>query len=838
MHLLMKRIFFFILFLSSGLFASAQQVSGTVTDANGAILAYASISVKGTSKGVVASSLGRYTLALQPGSYTLVCQYVGYKAAEKKITINNDNITVNFQLSVQELMMQEVIIKRGEDPAIEIIRQTIKKRDFYNKQVDSFSVDVYIKGLIRSRNVPDKLMGQKVDREDMKKSGFDSLGRGILFLSESQTKVLYKKPDTYKYEVISSRQAGGGYGISFPFFINFYVNNVSVFDNINPRGFISPIADNAFHYYKFHYEGSFNENNKVIDRIKVTPRRKNEPLFEGYLQIVDDEWRIHSLDLQLTKDYQLQLIDTAKITQIQAPLTADVWKVQSQLVYVAANTFGFEWTGNFLNVYTDYDLTPGFTKKTFNRTIMSYDTAFNKKDSAYWSKVRPVPLEPEEKKDFVFKDSLYKKIRDSFFTKQSLDSFNKKQQPITLGKLLFSGVQRHRYSQKGYFVYRFDPLILGAQYNTVEGFAADITQSFHFTPKKSKKGYYVDVDTRYGFTNHHFNTFGLFGIKPKKDFFNHYLEFSGGKRVSQFNHDNPIDPFTNTIYTLFYKRNYMKIYENWFGQAEYNSSLENGIKWNLNTAYEDRIPIENTTDYSFGKKYRTFLPNHPYELANVPFNRHQAFVTSLTVSYQPGQRYIQMPDAKIAVGSKYPTFELQYSKGIKKIFSSDVDFDKWKASVYDNLNLKIGGEFRYRISIGGFLNAAHVEIPDYQHFNGNQTYRGQNYLNSFQLAPYYRYSNTEKFYTTLHAEHHFNGLLTNKIPLFNKLKWNLVAGINTFYVNRNNYYVEAFAGIENILKIFRVDFVTAYQAQPGNHFGIRVGLGGILGGAVQVQRRK
>ena len=108
---------------------------------------------------------------------------------------------VNFDLSIQEVTMQEVIIKRGDDPAIEIIRNTIKKRDYYNKQVDSFQVDVYIKGLIRSRNVPDRMMGQKVNKEDMKNSGFDSLGRGILFLSESQTKLSYKKPDKYKYQV-------------------------------------------------------------------------------------------------------------------------------------------------------------------------------------------------------------------------------------------------------------------------------------------------------------------------------------------------------------------------------------------------------------------------------------------------------------------------------------------------------------------------------------------------------------------------------------------------------------------------------------------------------------
>ncbi|MDQ3279454.1 MAG: DUF5686 family protein, partial [Bacteroidota bacterium] len=92
------------------------------------------------------------------------------------------------------------------------------------------------------------------------------------------------------------------------------------------------------------------------------------------------------------------------------------------------------------------------------------------------------------------------------------------------------------------------------------------------------------------------------------------------------------------------------------------------------------------------------------------------------------------------------------------------------------------------------------------------------------------------FYSVLHAEHHFNGLLTNKIPLFNKLKWNLVAGTNTFYVNGNNYYVEAFAGLENIFKIFRVDVVTATQAAPGRQVGVRIGFGGVIGNGIRRNR--
>lgn len=833
----MKRIVLFLTFTLTLSFSYAGKISGTVTDDKGNLLPNASISVKGSSKGVAASSQGKYSLTLPNGVYTLVCQYVGYKAVEKKVTVTDEEIIVNFQLSVQELMMKEVIIKNGEDPAIEIIRETIKKREFYSKQVDSFTVNVYIKGLVRTLRMPEKALGQKIDREEMKGAGFDSLGKGILFLSESETRVSYKRPDDYKYEVLSSRQSGGGYGISFPFFINFYTNNVQVFTNLNPRGFISPIADNAFHYYRFKYEGNFFEDGKMIDRIRVTPKRKNEPLFQGYLQIIDGEWRFHSLELLITADYELQLIDTVKISQIHAPITPDIWRTQNQVVYVSANTFGFGWSGNFLNVYNNYNLNPGFTKKTFNRTVMKYDSGFNKKDTAYWNAIRPVPLEEEEKKDFAFKDSLYKRLKDSMLTKNTVDSLNKRQQKITVGRLLTEGIYRRYYSKNGLMIYKLDPLLLSLQYNTVEGFTPDLLHTVKISRRKWKNELDLILNTRYGFSNRHFNSYGKIAVKPKSDFLDRYLSVAGGKRVLQFNRDNPIDAFTNTLATLFYKRNYMKIYENWFGEVEYRNSFENGLKWKVMATYEDRIPLVNTTDYAMGRKQRAFTPNHPYELKDIPFNKHQAVIASVVLSFQPGQRYIEFPERKVPIGSKYPTFELQYTKGIKEVLGSDVDFDKWKLSIYDNMNLKLGGLFRYRISFGGFLNDNKVEIPDFQHFNGNQTYRGLNYLNSFQLAPYYRYSNTEGFYAVFHAEHHFNGLLTNKIPPFNKLKWTLVGGTNTFYVNRNNYYTEVFVGLENIFKLIRVDFVTAYQAAGGNNFGVRVGLGGLLGGSVQVRRR-
>ncbi|MEI9945195.1 MAG: DUF5686 family protein [Chitinophagaceae bacterium] len=136
--------------------------------------------------------------------------------------------------------------------------------------------------------------------------------------------------------------------------------------------------------------------------------------------------------------------------------------------------------------------------------------------------------------------------------------------------------------------------------------------------------------------------------------------------------------------------------------------------------------------------------------------------------------------------------------------------------ISDNINLKLAGKFNYRLAIGGFINTDSVSVQDYIHFNGNKYLLAAAYLNSFQLAPYYLYSNKEKFYSTAHAEYHLNGLLTNKIPGFRRLNWYLIGGANTFYVNNNNNYVEAFVGFENIFKIIRVDFVQACKATERN----------------------
>ncbi|MDB5202796.1 MAG: carboxypeptidase-like regulatory protein [Ferruginibacter sp.] len=839
------RLFIFACVLLFSQAVSAQKIYGTVFTDRGDLLPFSSITVKGSSVGASANDKARFSISLAPGKYTVICQHVGYTAVEKSVTVSGD-AEITFILAEQKLTMKDVVIKTGgEDPAYAIIRQAIKKRSFYQKQVNAFSCDLYSKDMVKLRNLPKRIFGQKIPDADRKSMGLDSAGQGIIYLSESISKIYTQQPDKIKLEVLSSRVSGsGGFGFTFPSFISLYTNNVMVFTSqINPRGFVSPIADGALGFYKYKFLGSFWEDGKEINSIRVTPRRSYEPLFSGIINISENDWRIHSFNLLLTKSSQLEIIDSLAISQIHVPVTTDTWRVKNQLLHFNFKQFGIDAIGNFLTVYSNYNVAPAFGKKFFDNIVIKYDTGVNKKSAAYWDSTRPVPLEKEEQKDYQVKDSIFHYNKDSVWSKTTVDSLNKRQGKLKITSLFMNGIRRTHYSKTNQFSWGIDPLLTNLEYNPAEGVVANLNGYYTRYSRKLKSTVRFEPNIRYGFNNTHLNPWASLVFRTRDFGTDKKLKrlswaFSGGKRVSEFNKESTLTPLINSISVLFYGKNYIKTYENYFGNINFTKRYENGVRFYVNALYEDRIPLNNTTLYTFSKKDSSNItPNFPVEKIATQFTRQQALILSGAISFKPGQRYIQFPNNKVPIGSKYPTFTLHYWKGIAAL-GSDVDFDKWRFSVNDDKNLKLAGTFKYRVGVGGFLNDKKVPIQDYQHFNGNQTLGANEYLNSFQLAKYYANSTTAGFYSFGHVEHHFNGLLTNKIPLFKRLNWNLVAGSNAFFVNSKSNYVEVFAGLENILKIFRVDFVAAYENGRKGLTGIRIGTGGILGGSIQREKRR
>jgi hypothetical protein len=824
---------------------SAQKIHGIVFTAKGDLLPYSSITIKGSTIGASANNRAKYAINVQPGTYTVVCQHIGYAAQEKKVTVGAEDAELVFFMEEQKFQLKEVVIQQGEDPAYAIIRSAIKMRPEYNKEVNAFSCDLYTKDMIKLRRLPRKIMGQKIPDSDRTDMGLDTTGAGIIYLSESVATVAAQKPDKFKLEVKSSRVSGSdGFGFTFPTFISLYQNNVVLFtQKLNPRGFISPIADGGLNYYKYKYLGSFWEDGKEINSIMVTPRRTYEPLFSGIINITEGDWRIHSFDLLLTKKSQLEVIDTLQLTQFHVPVTSDTWRVKNQLIHFSFSLFGIDAVGNFVNVYSNYNLQPQFAKEYFNNVIIKYDTAVNKKTKAYWDTIRPMPLEKEEARDYVVKDSLFQVHKDSAKSQTAADVLNAKQGKIRPLNIFWGGISRTHHSKNGSYSWSVNPLIKDLEYNPAEGLVLNLTGSYRKYLKEAKTNLTINPNLRYGISNKHLNgglevNLRTRDYEPEGKLKRRSWTFAAGRRVTQFNRESPITPLINSISTLFYGDNFMKTYENVFGNIIFGRRYENGLRLSVNALYEDRTPLNNTTNFTFFKKDSVNIrPNYPDDRISQQFTPHKAVIVAVDISFKPGQKYIQFPNSKVAIGSKYPTFAINYTKGINNVLGSDVNFDKWKFSVYDDLNFKIGGLLKYRVAVGGFLNSQSVFIQDFQHFNGNLTAVASDYLNSFQLVSYYAFSNTEPFYAQVHLEHHFNGLLTNKIPFFRRLNWHLVAGTNTFYVNNNDNHVEIFAGIENILKVFRIDFVAGFDKGSATRTAIRIGYGGLIGGNMNINRK-
>ncbi|KIC95029.1 DUF5686 and carboxypeptidase regulatory-like domain-containing protein [Flavihumibacter solisilvae] len=815
------RIIVILLFFCSGV--SAAVIKGYVKDANGKPLAYASVYVKNGRQGTTAGVNGYYQLSLTPGRYTIIAQHVGYAKMEREVEVGDQELSVDFTLTIQQVSLNEVVVRAGaEDPAYAIIRNAIKKRKEHLEELSHFSCEVYTKEQFQLRDYPKKFMGQKVDFEDG-----DTSKRKMLYLSETVARYSVKPPDKSKVEVLSTRVSGNAnaFGLTLPKIVNFYENYI-VAEGLNPRGFISPIAANALNYYRYKFEGSFMEDSVEVNRIKVIPKRKYEPLFSGYIMITENSWRIHSLQLELYKTSQMEILDTLRMEQLYAPLNGHAWVIRNQVLYPTVRLFGFDAFGSSVTVYSKFDLEADFTPKYFNNTLMKYNEGSNKKPSDYWDSIRPLPLQPEEISDYHKKDSLEQVRKDPKY----LDSLDRVRNKIGIGGILFTGETISK--QKRRSVYNIDPLIRSVSFNTVEGWVANLSGSWvkRFDSTNFQKQFVLRPNVRYGFSNGHLNG-RLQAHYQSGGRHQESIGLSGGKYVFQYNNANPVGSFMNSFSTLLRELNHMKLYEAWYARADYSRQLGSGLDFTAAIQYQDRRPLSNSSDLVWRNvKERTYTPNYPTDIMSAPMDPHQALLVSAGLSWQPGMKYIEFPDRRMSLGSKYPVVSARLTKGVKDLFSSDVDYLKWEMGVKDDLQLRLAGMLQYSFSAGGFLQSDAVQVPDYKHFMGNRLILANGYSNSFQALHYYRYSNTEKIWAEGHLEHHFNGVFTNKIPGFRKLNWYLVGGANALWLDGNKHYSELYLGLENIFKLLRTDIVWSFDQGSFSGAYFRFSIRGITGG--------
>lgn len=818
----MKKLTFFLLFFVT--FTSFSQIKGKVTDKDNQPIAFVNIYQENGTIGTTTNEKGDYILNTQNKKLTLVFQSLGYKLERKQIDIDHFPYELNITLSEESFQLSEVIVSNKENPANAIIRNAIKNRAKNSQKTDRFEADFYSKGFFRMKNVPKKILGQEVG--DLGGS-LDSTRSGIVYQSETISKIKFEKPNKVKEHIVASKVAGNSNGFSINTATEANFDFYDEYLNFEAK-MISPIADAAFTYYKFQLKSTFyDDKNRLINKIKLIPKRDKEPVFEGYIYIVEDSWAIYGVEVIL-KGYRMQNPAIKELRLVQNFSYSEkerIWHKNLQTIDLKAKILMIELEGIFSYVYSNYFFRETFDKKEFRGEIRSFSDNANKKDSSFWQKYRQIPLTEEETKNYIKKDSI-ELVRSS---EKYIDSVESKQNKFGFWDI-FSGYSYRKKSKGISLSYNglIDPMSIG--FNTVQGLFLGTGFSLRNSNRETFASTNIYTDLEYSFAENRLRITGE--INRRFDRINNAtLQIWGGVRARQFNRQNPISGAVNQITSLFFKDNYMKVYNDEFFGISYGQDVSKDVNLSGSFSFSQRKPLFNNTDYTWSRKNKPYTSNNPLLPYDYKQNFEKHYVTkfSMNADFYINRTYTSLPKRRIYnYDNPYPSFHLNFTNAFSASEKS-LQYQHLEGRMKYTPSFDNKGNLYINIRSGAFFNAKDISFIDYKHFNGNLTHiqLEEDPNNSFYLLPYYSHS-TNKNYIETHIRHRFNGYISNKIPLFNKLQWHFTAGFHQINSQGSKPYQEFTLGLENIgwgmVRFLRVEYVRAYQGgflRDGFMFGLR-----------------
>ena len=811
----MKPFYFFcLLFISVNSYAQTGILKGTTLEKDGTKIPFVNIYIKNTTIGTTSNIEGNYQMSLNYGSYDIVIDYIGYKNIVQKIIIATPSTERNFVMLEDNIELAKVEVS-SKDPAPEIIKNAQKNRKKYLKEIEKYSCEVYLKGMNRISKIPEKMLERGI--------GIDT---GIIYLSESISELSAVPPNKVKEKMISSKVAGNSNDFSFnksrSFQINFY-QNIPGQGSLAERGLVSPIADNAFNFYTYKMEGFYQENGMTINKIKVIPIRDTDPVYSGSIYIVEGSWRIYATNLEVSKE-QIPFISKAVINQHFIPSSSApnaVWVILSQYVYIDFDVLGITGNAHFMGVYSKYNLNPVFEKNYFTNEVFSISKEANKKDTTYWSGVRPVPLTSNETINYIKKDS----VEIVTNTKPYKDSMDRKNNKLELMEIFVTGYSlKNSWKNQTWF---FGSVLSSLQFNTVEGGVFNFGMGYS-KKYKNNNTFSIEPTIRYGFADLTWKgklaISGQINAKKRTN-----IGISGGRFVQQINDTEPIDGILNTSVTLFSELNYLKYYLNDYVTAFYRSEVTNGVYLSASAIYSNRTAMTNHSNFKiFNYKDREFTVNQPtnIELPNTDFVPNTALKLNLSAKFTFNQKYSTRPNMKINEESRYPTLQVAYTRAVP-VLGATASYDRLQVDIDGKIKMGLVGNSTFKVFGGTTLNSENLTFADYKHFSGNQIIWSGTFV-GYQLLNYYDFS-TSKPYAGINYDHHFGGALFRRVKGFRKLQLKEVLSVNYLAAGNNGNYVEVGFGFEKIqikgIPLLRLGYYVSFLDGTYQDKGFRVGVG-------------
>ncbi len=246
-------------------------LTGLVRDAeSGVMLPAANIQIEGTYSGTISNNQGEYQLEIEQLPATLSISYIGYRT--RQITVEAPlpaHLSIDLEPVAYEL---DEIIVTDEDPAVNIMRKVIEKKQEWRARLDTYRAEAYTR--------------QNLSNDD-----------GIVSITESTSESFWHRKKGPR-EVIKSKRQTANVDESNNFAGASYVANFYD-DDIELQGFrmIGPTHPDAIKHYHFKLIDRRHRDDKVVYIISVKPKGKLQPTFVGEISVLDEEYALLQVDL-------------------------------------------------------------------------------------------------------------------------------------------------------------------------------------------------------------------------------------------------------------------------------------------------------------------------------------------------------------------------------------------------------------------------------------------------------------------------------------------------------------------------------------------------------------
>ncbi|MDT0677113.1 DUF5686 and carboxypeptidase-like regulatory domain-containing protein [Autumnicola musiva] len=800
-----KEIFFLFLLCALGA-VSQTRISGEVVDNNGAPVPFANVVFQNSSEGTTTNEDGKFYLQSPRNFRTVVFSLLGYRT--RVVPLENP-VSVEMKIVLEEKTDQlgEVRLVSGKtskknNPAVDILKKIWKnKRKNGVKAFDQYQFQKYEKlefdlNGIDSTVVKNPLFNGMEFIFDYADTN-NLTGKTYLpvFINESVSRVYGDNIIGEKTEeVLGNKNSGFSENQNLIAMVKDVYDEYDIYDNylkFFDKSFVSPLSQTGINTYNYVLADTAYIEDKLCYNIIYYPRRQNELTFKGNFWVNDSTWAIKKINLETSKDANINWVRNVYIEQEFNVLNDSVFLLTRDFFMVDFSYDKKDKSGGIYGkktvLYNDYHFNKEKPRSFYKKAVYKQKQEIYSRSDGFWEENRREPLSSQEKDIYVMLDSL-----------KQTKAFNRLYDLVTIaesGYVEFDG-------------WDFGPVYSLFGYNQVEGFRTRLGGRTYFGQNDLWR---IEGYGAYGFKDNKFK-YGISGklLLDKKL----RLIISGGNRrdVEQLGAS-----LTNSTDIL--------------GRSLASSSIisvgDNNKLTSINlTALNFELePIKNFT-VRVGGSYRTMESASPE--FSLDYYIDDSYTTtsseikqteiSTILTFTPGRETVGYGvEREIINEEDFPTFFLNYCIGVKDIFNSDFDYER--VQFFYNQPLKIGGLGRSYVNLEAGKNFGNVPLGLLSVVPGNQTYFAT--YNSFPVLNFYEF--VTDTYLSAHLEHNFNGRLFSRIPLIRDLNLREIVGARAVWgslseenkaINASGLllqapedgpYWEYSLGIGNILKFLRLD---------------------------------